>query len=147
MIERVKYIYGVLETRYPRLAKLARYLISGGTAAGVDLVLLYAFTEWLHIWYLLSSIFAFIIAFVVSFVLQKFWTFQDHGRDNMHVQAGVYLAVAVTNLALNTLLVYVFVQNVGLHYIFAQIAASALIAIESFFVYQHFIFRVPRTAP
>ncbi|HUQ30348.1 MAG TPA: GtrA family protein [Candidatus Paceibacterota bacterium] len=146
MMSRVATLYYAIEKRYPRLTKIARYLVSGGTAATVDLVLLYAFTEWADLWYLLSSVLAFIIAFGVSFVLQKFWTFQDHDKENMHVQAGVYLAVAVMNLTLNTFLVFFFVQHFGFHYLFAQIFTSALIAVESFFVYQRFIFRTPTTA-
>ena len=90
-----------------------------------------------HLWHLVS----FVFAFFVSFVLHKFWTFGDRSQEGMHMQMGAYLFVAVVNLSLNTLLVYLFVEQTGLHYIIAQILASALIAIESFFVYQRFIFK------
>ena len=147
MIERVKTLSRVVDERYPRFAKIGRYLLSGGIATATDLVLLYVGTEWLGMWYLLSSICAFGIAFCVSFILQKFWTFQDHGTENMRMQVGGYLGVAVTNLGINTLLVFIFVEQVALHYMVAQIIASVLIACESYFVYQYLIFRAPRDVP
>lgn len=116
-------------------------MLSGGSSLGLDLVLLYLFTDIFGIWYLASAVAAFILAFLLSFTLHKFWTFGDHSREGMRMQMGLYFLVSASNLVLNTLLVYLFVERLGLHYIFAQIAASALIAIESFLVYQRFIFR------
>jgi len=145
MISKAKNLYTQFDVRYPTSARVFRYLLSGGIALGTDLALLYLFTNIFGIWYLASAIAAFILAFAVSFLLQKFWTFGDHSREGLHIQLGVYFFVAIVNLALNTLVVYLFVEQGGLHYLVAQIAASALIAVESFFVYQHFIFKTTDT--
>lgn len=120
--------------------KIFRYLVSGGSAAVVHVGMLFVFVELFHLWYVLSSMSAFLIAFVVSFLLQKFWTFQNTSREGVHKQAGVYFIVAVINLALNTLLIYVFVEYFNFHYLIGQIVASGLIAISSFFIYSKFIF-------
>ena len=141
MIGRAKDLYARLDEQYPTCALVFRFLLSGGTSAGTDLVFLYLFTDIFGIWYLTSAVAAFILAFGVSFTLMKFWTFGDHSREGLHMQLSIYFLVAIINLALNTLLVYIFVEWVGLHYLFAQIAASALLAVESFFVYQRVIFR------
>jgi putative flippase GtrA len=124
--------------------KVVRYLISGGTAAATDLVLLYIFTSILHIWYLISAILAFIIAFVVSFILQKFWTFTDRSTERWRSQATIYFIITSTNLGLNTLLMYVFVDYFHIHYMISQFIVSGLIAIESYFIYQIFVFKKPR---
>ncbi len=123
------------------IAKLVRYLFSGGMAAVTDLVLLYVFTDVFGMWYVLSSILAFLIAFFVSFILQKFFTYQDHGTDGLRGQAIIYLTVTSANLALNTLFVYLLVQYMSLHYIPAQIVASIIVAIESYVLYGMFIFK------
>lgn len=133
-----KYLY--FDGNFPRLAKIGRYLVSGGTAAAVDLVLLFVFTHFFHIWYILSAILAFICAFFVSFFLQKFWTFRDSSKEGAHKQMVVYFIVSSTNLAINTFFVYLFTDIFNFHYIISQIIASALIAIESFFIYRYFIF-------
>lgn len=141
MIKKARNLYTRLDAQYPKHTRFFRFFFSGGAALGADLVFLYLFTEIFGIWYLASAIVAFILAFTVSFTLQKFWTFGDHSREGLHTQIGIYFLVSVVNLALNTLLVFIFVEWAGLFYLFAQIVASALIAIESFFIYQRFIFK------
>lgn len=141
MIQNVRDIYSTLDDSYPRQAKVLRFLISGGISTAVDLALLLLFAEVFGLWYLLAAVLAFILAFFVSFGLQKFWTFQDHSREGVSMQASVYLLIALGNLALNTFLVYMFVEHLGFYYLLAQIVASMLIACESYFVYQKFVFR------
>jgi len=124
-----------------RYAKLGRYIMSGGTAAAVDIGFLFIFTSVFHIWYLLSAILAFLIAFCVSFVLQKFWTFDDHGIEKWKSQAVGYFVIAGVNLGINTMLMYIFVDIFGIQYIAAQFVAGALVAFESYFLYQKLIFK------
>lgn len=137
----MKEIYLNLSNRYPRLAKVFRYVISGGIATFVDFIFLYFFTDFLHIWYLLSAIVAFILAFFVSFFLQKYWTFGDDSSDRVHKQMIIYLSVAGTNLCVNTLLMYLFVHYVNLHYMVAQFIISGFIAISSFFIFREVVFK------
>ncbi len=124
-----------------RRARFFRYLAAGGTAALVDFIFLYFFTDMAHLHYLWSSVLAFIAAFFVSFFLQKFWTFQDDSVEKVHSQVAVYLAVAVASLLLNTALMYLFVDVFRLWYMAAQFTASGLLACATFFVSRDFIFR------
>lgn len=117
-----------------------KYLIAGGIAALVDLSLLYFFTDILGVWYLSSACLAFVVAFFVSFFLQKFWTFRDSNKEQMYKQMGAYLAVALTNFALNAALMYIFVDGFKIWYMLAQFVISGLIACQSYFVYNFFIF-------
>lgn len=117
-----------------------RFLISGGTAFLANLVLIYLFTDMLHVWYLLSSVFAFVGAFVVSFSLQKFWTFKNREVDRMSAQLGLSLMTALFNLGVNTALMYLLVEYAHLHYLTAVVCTTGIIAVETFFVYKYIIF-------
>ncbi len=121
--------------------KIMRYIVSGGITTFVDLSLLYIFTDAFHIWYLLSAVFAFIIAFFVSFFMQKYWTFQDVSKEGIHKQMITYLLIALINLGINTLLMYIFVNTIHLHYMIAQFITAGLIAISSYFIYKKVIFK------
>lgn len=123
-----------------RHARVWRYLVSGGSAATADLGLLYMLTEWFGLHYLLSAALAFIVAFCVSFFLQKFWTFQDHSVERVHSQAVLYFVIAVANLGLNTLLMYIFVEHLHLWYFAAQIFIGTLLACGSFFISKNIVF-------
>ncbi len=124
-----------------KYSKILKYLISGGSAAAVNLSVIYVVTDMFHVWYLLSSVVANVVAFFVSFFLQKFWTFNNASVGLMKKQLMLYFVVAAMNLVINTMLMYLFVEDFHLHYLIAQIATSALIAVESYFVYQHLIFK------
>ncbi len=139
MINSLKQTYGKFNEKYPAKTKIVRYIISGGTAAVVDLVLLYLLTDVFGVWYITSSIIAFLVSFIVSFTLQKFWTFNDRSTDKIHSQAIIYLIVTSINLGLNTVGIFAFVHYFGFHYLASQIIVSILIAFESFYVY-HLVF-------
>ena len=120
--------------------KIARYIVAGGTAALVNLATLYILTEWLDWWYLFSSIVAFGIAFIVSFNLQKFWTFKEKSLNRLQRQFIFYLLVILSNLAINTFLLYLLVEKFSLPYLIAQIITGGLLAIFSFSIYHRIFF-------
>jgi putative flippase GtrA len=118
-----------------------KYVISGGTAAGVDLALLFIFTELLNVWYIISATIAFFIAFFVSFTLQKFWTFRDNSTEGVYKQMSLYFAVGIANLFLNAGLMFVLVDIIHLWYMLAQVVAGVFVASWSFLIYKIFIFK------
>lgn len=120
---------------------LARYVAAGLTGAGTQISLLYIFTDIVKIWYIYSSIIAFISAIIVSFLLQKFWTFKDGSTKKIHHQAIKYLVTAISGLIANTALLYLFVDLLGLWYIFAQIVIGGLIMVFNFLMYKFFVFK------
>ena len=122
-----------------------KYLLVGALVVAVNLSVLYALTEFVHIFYLLSAVCAFAVSFVVSFILQKYWTFRDSSRKSVHRQAALYLFVQLVNLSLNTGLLYVFVTYLHVWYILSQALISLLLAIGIFAINKLFIFN--RTSP
>lgn len=127
--------------------RIIRFLISGGSAATVDIAVLWILEEKFDMWYLTASVLAFLVAFLVSFFLQKFWTFRDANKEGMHRQMVVYFTVSVINLCLNTLLMYVFVDWFGIWYILSQVIVSLMIACMSFFIYRRIFSRNETTHP
>lgn len=132
---------GLSEEKFLRFAmQVIRFLLSGGTAAFVHISLLFLFTEYGGLWYIYSSILAFILAFGVSFSLQKYWVFKSGEHTKIPKQLPLHLSTALINLGLNTLLLFALVEYFHIWYLAAQVMASAIIAIESFLVFR-WIFR------
>lgn len=121
--------------------RLLRYLISGGTAAASNVLFLFLLVHFAVIHYLLASVIAFLMSAVVSFTMQKFWTFQDTVMKNLRTQFGRYLIALLTNLCVNTLLMYLFVEKMGMWYVYAQILTTAIVAVIGYFIYKYFVFR------
>jgi len=126
--------------------KLVRYLVSGGTAALINFLLLFALTEFLEVWYLASAVIAFIVSFCASFTLQKFWTFRDGRLSAAPRQMVQHLSLAVGMIALDTVFLYLAVEILGLWYMLAQFIIFGALAVGSFFIYSRYIFKKPPQA-
>ena len=120
--------------------RVMRYLISGASAVAIDLVLLFILVHFLHMWYLLAAVIAFLAAVCVSFIMQKFFTFNDYARRGIGRQTTFYLGLQVFNIILNTFLMYVGVDLIHISYIVSQILISVAMAVSNFFIYRHLIF-------
>jgi len=126
--------------------RIVRYIISGGTATGANLALLYVLTDWLGLWYLISAVLAFIGGFFTSFFLHKLWTFQDNSREQTKRQMMIFLLLAVTNLINNTLLIYVLVDIFKVWYLLSQAIIAVLIAVWNYNAFRIFVFKQAKLA-
>jgi glycosyltransferase involved in cell wall biosynthesis/putative flippase GtrA len=117
-----------------------RYFICGLTAATVNIGSLYIFTDIFGVWYLYSSILAFILSLVISFSLQKFVVFKDRGIRKIHHQFSKFFVAAVLGVMTNTFVVFICVDAFGIWYIFSQIIAGFFVMIQNFILYHIFIF-------
>lgn len=120
--------------------QVLRYLISGGSAGVTNLATLFVMVHFFHVWYLLSAIVAFLVAVFVSFLMQKYFTFNDYNKEKIKKQSLLYFAIQVFNLGPNTLLLYIAVDKLGIHYLLAQILVLGVIAIYTFFLFKHLVF-------
>lgn len=121
--------------------ELARFVLSGVTAATVGGVTLFVLTDGFGVWYLAASIVSFCLATATAFSLQKFWTFREHSMQRMPLQSMQTMSLALLNLALNTALMYVLVEQAGAHYLVSQCIVYLMIGAIDFFVYKLVIFR------
>jgi putative flippase GtrA len=119
---------------------LGRFLLVGCSAAVLNLGLLWLFTSILGIWYLASSVAAYCISVGYNFVLQRLWAFGGIAGA-IGSQLSYFILINLSGVALNTMIVFLLVEELGVWYVVAQTAASLIIAVQSFFGYR-WIFRV-----
>ena len=124
-----------------KYAQFIRFCIAGGFAFSVNLTVLYILTDIFHIYYLISTVGAFLVAFSISFILQKLWTFKDSSRDRLHIQLPLYLGMQVVSITLNASLMYVFVEYLYIWYLFAQAIIAPVLAIVIFFINRTYVFK------
>jgi len=122
--------------------RIIRYGFAGMLGAVTNLGTFSVLVYLAHVWYVAASAIAFALSVTISFLLQKFWTFQDSRTDGMHRQALLFLSVSLVNLAVNTGLVFFFVEQWRFYAILAQTLAALLVALTSYFVYRKFVFSV-----
>jgi dolichol-phosphate mannosyltransferase len=116
-------------------ATFARFLVAGGSAALLNLLLLWVFTSILGFWYLLSSLLSYALSMFYNFFLQRDWTFPG-ARGRAHRQLPQFVAVNLAGLLLNTAILYLLVDVLSIWYLAAAATASVVVAMQSYFAYR-----------
>jgi putative flippase GtrA len=114
--------------------RILRFLSAGGLGVLLYYLVLYTLTDFIGVWYLASAAIASIVNWTSNFVLQKFWTFQNKDRKNLHKQAGIYAVMAIGLFGANLLLLYVLVDYLRLWYLGAQVIVTVLLTGVSFII-------------
>ena len=124
-----------------RKSLFVRYVFSGGSAAAIDIFLLYILAEFFGVYYLSAAVFAMTISFIVRFLLQKYVTFEDRDGKSSKRQFAYYSILYAASLSATTALLYFFVEILNIWYMPAQILSILLVAAGCFFIYRLFIFK------
>lgn len=122
--------------RNKTIVRVFKFLVTGGTSALLNIAIVYGATEYLGVWYGLSLVIAGIIAGVFNFIVQKLWVFKEYSRDRVARQLTHYAVAALSNIALNELLLIIAVEVFGLWYMGAHIGIQIILACLNFFLYR-----------
>ncbi|MEK7125595.1 MAG: GtrA family protein [Patescibacteria group bacterium] len=118
-----------------------KYLFSGGTAAFMYLSILFILTDIFEVWYLFSSIMAFVVSLLTNFFLQKFWTFRDNNWQRLKKQLVIYGLLGIMNFILNPILLYAFVEKFHVWYLLAATIVIGSLAIINYIVNKFITFK------
>lgn len=102
------------------LIQFVRYFFVGGFAFIVDFGLLYILTEYAGLHYLLSATLSFIAGLVVNYIISCIWVFNNSKFRNRIVEFLFFAAIGVVGLGFNDLLIWLFTDCIGTHYMFSK---------------------------
>lgn len=109
------------------IIQLFRYTIVGGVSFLVDYALLFTLTEYLHLHYLLSATISFVAGLVVNYLISTSWIFRHSKLKSRSSEFMIYGVIGVIGLLLNNLLLYVFTDWMGIHYMFSKLITAVLV--------------------
>ncbi len=130
----------VCQSKYALLLKseVVRYLIAGGTAFLVLMIVLIFLVEVFTVNEVVATAIALICATPVNYSLQKKFVFRSQAPvGNSFI---IYCVVTVATMVLNVQLFYLLVKYTPLHYTLAQLITTAFIVILNYFVNRHLTF-------
>ena len=124
-----------------RYQQFLRFLIAGAFVYSISLVSFHLYYNVWKIYYLQSSIFAFLSGFLVSFFIQRFWTFKQVSREKIRSQAWQYLLLQLANLCANTALMFVFVEYFRIPAFYSLAIICLLLAMVTYVISKKYIFK------
>lgn len=109
-----------------RLQEIFRFCLVGGASFLVDYGLLFACTEWLHLYYLYSSAISFTVSVIFNYWLCVCYVFAG-ARQQTTKQAALFIGSSIIGLGLNQLCMWGFVDQLGMYYMLAKIFATGIV--------------------
>jgi dolichol-phosphate mannosyltransferase len=116
--------------------KMGKFLVVGASGVVVNNAALFTFYQLLRCPLLVASSAAVALAVVNNFIWNDRWTFEQHeGPLSVAMRRFVRFGVASSGgLVLTTLMLWVLVNEVGLHYLVANLIAAATGAASNYVV-------------
>jgi len=111
---------------------MVRYGVVALIAFIIDFGLLFVFTNYLHIFYLLSATLSFSISLVANYYLSTAWVFPNTTSRAKHIQITLFTLIGVSGLALNALVIGFCTSVFGIYYLYSKLIATALVFFWSF---------------
>ena len=126
--------------KYKKLIKqIFSFTFSSLTGFLINLIVLYLFTEFLNLYYLLSAIIAFMVSHLYSFNFNDKVTFKKKGPSFSRWIK--FFLVNVLALIVNIALLYSFTEFLHIYYLLSQIIASALTFFINFILNKYWAFK------
>lgn len=115
------------------LLQLLRYLIVGGCAFIADALVLRLLENGLGVHYLYAAAAGFVFGVTVNYVLSGLLAFAGKkARVGKTAELAIFLAISVFGLGLTELLMYLFTDIAGLHYMFSKVISAAIVFLWNF---------------
>ena len=130
-----------------------KFGITGVTAAVIDFSIFLALTRVVHLREIPSNLISVFIATCFTFVVNKFWTFRNKSRSEMHTQSLKFFTIAAINYGLQQLILYIVIFHTPLHLVLGsyddlggKVIAVAIVMFNSFFSNKYWTFRTHAVA-
>jgi len=114
------------------LVQMARYGLVAIIAFIIDFGLLFVFTNYLHIFYLLSATLSFSVSLVANYHLSITWVFPDATGRAKHVQITLFTLIGISGLLLNTAVIGFCTSALGIYYLYSKLIATVIVFFWSF---------------
>ncbi len=119
-----------------------RYLVSGGTAFLIDAGILALLTESFgRERLLLWTAIAFAAGLLTTYLFSIFWVFDNRSLKSRTAEVLIFILIGVFGLGLTELLMWLFAQKAGLHYMIAKIFTTVLVFAWNFLAKKTILFR------
>lgn len=115
-----------------------KFGVVGVIAFIVDCLSLYLLTEFLNVYYLISSIISFLLSIIVNYILSIKWVF-DIKKKQSFKDVIIFTLLSTIGLLINLLVMYLSVEVFKIHYMIGKLIATFIVMIWNFVTRKMFL--------
>lgn len=120
------------------ISQFFKFGVVGVIAFIVDYLSLYMLTEFLNVYYLISSIISFLLSIIVNYILSIKWVF-DIKKKQSFKDVIVFTLLSAIGLLINLLVMYLSVEVFKIHYMIGKLIATFIVMIWNFVTRKMFL--------
>lgn len=113
------------------LKQIVKFGFTGGISFIVDYSVLVFLTEILGLNYLVSNCLSFIISVIVNYILSIKFVFKSV-NNNKVFDFIIFVVLSVVGLGLNSLIMFIYTNYIGIHYMISKIGATGVVMVFNF---------------
>ena len=118
--------------------QIVRFSIVGIIATLIDYGLLYFCTDYLKIYYLISSIISFIVSVIINYILSIKWVF-DVKKKQTFKEFIIFIFLSIIGLLINQFILYFCTDIVNIYYMLSKLIATLIVMIYNFVTRKIFV--------
>lgn len=120
------------------IRQIFKFGIVGGGAFLIDYIVLYLLTEYVGIYYLVSSVISFIVSLIFNYILSIYWVF-DVTKKQTTREIFIFVVLSVVGLGINQLIMYIGSDLLRIYYMMTKLFATFVVMVWNFVTRKIFI--------
>ncbi len=128
----LKNLVGYIPYRKETIIQFLKFALVGLFGTGINIFVLLIATEYFGIYYIVSSLLAFLVAMTGNFFLNKIWTFNEKVKSKILKKYFDFFLVSTFALFINIVFLYVLTEFFGIHYLISQFVSIGFGLVANF---------------
>ena len=120
------------------ISQFFKFGVVGVIAFIVDYLSLYLLTEFLNVYYLISSIISFLLSIIVNYILSIKWVF-DIKKKQSFKDVIIFTLLSAIGLLINLLVMYLSVEVFKIYYMIGKLITTFIVMIWNFVTRKMFL--------
>jgi len=138
----LEYLEMLLRFFFIKYKRFIKFCLVGVSGIIVNMGLLYILTEFIGLFYLISSIIAIETSIITNFILNNIWTWRDRRKKGAFFKRlAQFNLVCVAGLFINFALLYILTSSAGIYYLISNLIGIVGATLWNFFVNNYWTFK------
>lgn len=121
------------------IKQLLKFGVVGVIAFVIDYLVLFICTEFLGIYYLISSLISFSVSTVFNYIASVRWVFDVNQERRRRKNFVLFIVFSIVGLGLNQLIMWFGVDVLHIYYMLVKIGATAIVMVFNFVTRKMFL--------
>ena len=120
------------------IKQVIKFGIVGVIATLIDYIILFILTEYVGLYYLISSIISFSISLIFNYILSIIWVFNIK-KKQIYKELLLFVILSIVGLIINQIILYFCTDILNCYYMISKMIATVIVMIYNFITRKKFI--------